>query len=50
MDESNCEYISELTYSKSSSGGGHGWAIFWVILIVALVGVGGFFYFQKKSK
>jgi hypothetical protein len=51
MDESKCEYISELTYSKSSSGGGGaGWAIFWVILVIAVVGVGGYFYYQKKSK
>jgi hypothetical protein len=48
MDESKCEYIAELTYTKNS-GGGRGWAWFWVILIVVL-GVGGFIYFQKKRK
>ena len=49
MDESKCEYISQLTYTKSSRGG-HGWAIFWVFLIVALLVVGEYIYFQKKSK
>jgi hypothetical protein len=55
-DETHCEYISELTNSKSkgsSSGGGGcgaGWAIFWVLFVVAILGVAGFIFYQKKGK
>jgi hypothetical protein len=55
-DESHCEYISELTNSKSkssssgSSGRGAGWAIFWVIFVVAIVGVAGFIFYRRKGK
>lgn len=52
QDTSACETIAAYSFTKSSGGGGMGgWGIFWIIVLVALVGVGGFMLYQRqKSK
>jgi LPXTG-motif cell wall-anchored protein len=52
-DESHCAYIEQLTYVKSSGGAGvgrPGLVVFLIILGVALLGVGGYLFYQKKSE
>lgn len=43
-DESACDYIATVTQSHSSSGGGAGAAIGWVIFALVVVGLAGFGY------
>lgn len=51
QDTSSCEAIKAYSFNKSSTGGGGGgWIAFWVILVVGVVGIGGFMYYQKQKK
>jgi hypothetical protein len=55
-DESHCAYIEQLNYVKSSggtgagTGTGTGLVIFYIILGIAVVGAGGYFFYQKNSE
>jgi hypothetical protein len=35
---------------SGGSGHGAGWAIFWVLFVIAILGVAGFIFYEKKGK